>query len=102
MGENSEAPGLLPSSANLMKALRWAISSSKWKSVSFSPEDNWEGSVPSFRSFEHQVGVASGDASLHAWVSGLMAVLPGELLALSPEILSFAPIACSQLSALDL
>ena len=62
MGENSEAPGPLPSSPNLMKAVGWAISSSKWKSVFFSPEDDWEGSIPSSRSFKHQVGVASGDA----------------------------------------
>ena len=73
-----------------MKALGWAISSSKWKSVSFSPQGNWEGSIPSFRSFEHQVGVASGEASLHACVSGLVAVLPDERLALSPETLIFA------------
>lgn len=78
-----------------MKAVGWAISSSKWKSVSFSPEDDWEGSTPSSRSFKHQVGVASGDTPLQAWVSGPVAVLPDERLALSPEILSFAPVACS-------
>lgn len=45
-GGNSQVPGLSPSSPNLMKAVRWAISSSKWKPVSFSPQDNWEGSIP--------------------------------------------------------
>lgn len=48
------------------------------------------------------MGVASGAASLHACVSGLVAVLPDELLALSPEILIFAPTPAATLSTLDL
>lgn len=104
--ENSKAP-VLPSLLPPDLTQTEAFPLSKWEPVSFSPEDNWKGSIL-FQELR-----ASGECSVwrgrppslagvEPGLSAQLGQLVAELLARSPEGPFFAQIACGYLSALDL